>query len=383
MPPALPSTAVPYDPEMERVAADEPDTIAELKVMLLKISETVYEDSGHARRSVHAKSHGLLHGELSVLDGLPPQLAQGLFAAPRTYPVVMRLSTPSGDMLDDSVSLPRGLAVKVLGVEGERLPGSEGDTTQDFVMVNAPAFQARDATQVLKSLKLLAPTTDKAEGLKKVLSTVLRGAERVLESVGHPSGILKNMGGHPMTHILGETFFTQAPVRYGLYMAKLSIAPVSPDLTALADAPLDLTDHPDGLREAVRQHFRENVSEWELRVQLCTDLETMPIEDASVEWPQDQSPYVAVARLLAPRQVSWDDAASDAADDRLSFSPWHGITAHQPIGSVMRARQQAYAASAQFRGIRNGCPMHQPRSLGEAIGPTAGSTTTAPGTTTG
>jgi hypothetical protein len=32
------------------------------------------------------------------------------------------------------VSTPRGLSVKIIGVEGERLSGSEGDVTQDFVL---------------------------------------------------------------------------------------------------------------------------------------------------------------------------------------------------------------------------------------------------------
>jgi hypothetical protein len=49
-----------------------------------------------------------------------------------------------------------------------------------------------------------------------------------------------------------------------------------------------------------------------------------------------------------------------AIDDGMAFSPWHGISAHQPLGSVMRARKAAYKMSADFRGQRNGCPMHEP-----------------------
>jgi hypothetical protein len=362
-------TPIPYDASFEHVDADEADTIAELQEALLKISHTTFADSGHGLRSVHAKCHGLLRGEMRVLGGLQPPWAQGIFERPRTYPVVMRLSTSPGDLLADSVSLPRGVAIKVLGVEGERLPGSEDATTQDFLMVDGPNFLAPDAKHFLNSVKLLAATTDKAEGLKKGLSAVLRVAERALESADVESGTLKGLGGHPMTHILGETFFTQAPLRHGQYMGKFSLVPVSPQLTALTGAPLDLVKRPDGLREAVRDYFRDHGAEWELRVQLCTDLETMPIEDASVPWPQMQSPYVAVARITAPRQVSWDGVRSMAMDDRLCFSPWHGVVAHQPLGSVMRARKQVYAASAQFRGQHNGCPMHQARTVDEALPP--------------
>jgi hypothetical protein len=65
---------------------------------------------------------------------------QPLFATPGRYPIVIRFSTIPGDILDDSVSTPRGLAVKIIGVKGERLTGSEGDVTQDFVLVNGPAL---------------------------------------------------------------------------------------------------------------------------------------------------------------------------------------------------------------------------------------------------
>ena len=80
---------------------------------------------------MHAKSHGLLRGELQVLE-LPLPYAQGLFATPQTYPALIRLSTTPGDLLDDKVSTPRGFALKVVGVQGERLPGSPGAVTRTF-----------------------------------------------------------------------------------------------------------------------------------------------------------------------------------------------------------------------------------------------------------
>lgn len=353
---------VAYSPSVEHREPDEEDTQRQLIEQLLYISEVTFKDSGHATRSVHAKSHGLLNGELVIADGLPPTLAQGLFARPGKYPVMMRLSTIPGDILADSISVPRGLAVKVLNVDGDRLPGSEGDRTQDFVMVNGPAFAAPTAKAFLKSLKLLAKTTDKAEGLKKVLSATLRGAETLLEAVGGESGLLKTLGGHPETHILGESFFSQAPLRYGEYIAKISLAPVSPELVALTNAPLNVNGKPNGLREAVKEFFASNTAVWELRAQLCTDLEAMPVEDASKVWPEDQSPYVTVGRITATPQDSWSPANVAAIDDGMAFSPWHGILAHQPLGSIMRVRRDVYKSSADFRGKHNGCPMHEPRT---------------------
>lgn len=67
---------------------------------------------------------------MSSDEDLPDQYAQGAFDWHRKMPVVMRFSTTPGDVLDDKVSTPRGLALKLIGVDGERLPGREGDIPQ-------------------------------------------------------------------------------------------------------------------------------------------------------------------------------------------------------------------------------------------------------------
>ena len=353
-----------FEPTMEIPEPDEAETAAGLVETMRGICETTFKDGGHAIRSVHAKSHGLLKGTLSVRTDLPSHLSQGIFAKGGARPVVMRFSTTPGDILDDSVSTPRGLAIKVLDVEGERLPGSDS-RSQDFLFVNGPAFQARTAKDFLKSLKLLAATTDKAPGLKKVASALLRAAEASLGSVGGESATLKALGGHPETNILGETYFTQVPLLYGPYIAKLSLAPVSPELISLKDAALDLDGRPNGIRDAVVDFFHAHAGEWELRVQLCTDLENMPIEDSSKPWPEGKSPYVPVARMKVERQEGWSETRSTAIDDGFSFSPWHGIAAHRPLGSIMRVRKAAYDMSARFRSERNATPVSEPNAIEE------------------
>lgn len=356
-----PASPLRFDPSFEAPAPDEAETVAALTETMRRISETTFKDSGHPLRSVHAKSDGLLEGEMRVLEGLPAVLAQGAFARPGTYPVVMRLSTSPGDIVDDSVSTPRGLALKIIGVEGARLPGSEGQLTQDFLMLNAPAFAAATPKAFLAILKMLEKTTDTAQGMKKAISAAMRGVETVLEDVGTQSATVATLGGQRETHILGDTYYTTVPVLYGPYVAKLSTAPVSPELLALAGASLNLNGRPNGLRDAVNEFFRGQGGEWELRVQLCTDLKKMPIEDASVVWPEDESPYLPVARIEVARQPAWTDARSVAVDDGLAFSPWHGLAAHRPLGGMMRARKPAYEMSAQFRAS-HGCPVHEPRA---------------------
>ena len=359
----VPDAPLPYQASFEKLEDGEAETTHALVETLEKISHTTFEDTKHGLRGVHAKSHGLLTGQVRVLDNLPPVLAQGLFSKGGSYPAVLRLSTVPGDVLDDKVSTPRALAIKLIGVEGDRLPGSEGDTTQDFVMVNGPAFGAPDAKHFLKNLKLLASTTDKGESLKKAFSALARGTEKVIEAFGGKSGTVIAMGGHPETNILGETFYSQVPSLYGPYVAKFSIAPVSPALKALSGAPVDLHDKPYGIRDAVNAYFAQNDALWELRVQLCTDIDAMPIEDASVPWPEDKSPFITVAQISVPRQVAWSEARSAAIDDGMAFSPWHGLAAHRPIGSIMRVRRVVYDTMSKIRARQNQVSIAEPTSL--------------------
>jgi hypothetical protein len=351
-----------FSPSVERPEPNEAQTIQGLIAAMRYVNEKTLADGGHAIRSVHAKTQGILEGYLEVDAHLPCELAQGLFAKSGRYPIVMRFSTLPGDILDDSVSTPRGLSVKIIGVEGERLSGSEGDVTQDFVLVNGPAFGAPTPKKFLPVITLLARTTDKVQGLKKVLSAVMRQVQRVIVAVtGRPNVTVATLGGQPETHILGETFYNQAPVRFGDFIAKISVAPISPELIALEQSPLNVNGVPNGLREAVVNFFRKNGGEWEVRAQLCTDLELMPIENAAVVWPEEKSPYRPIARIKVEPQTAWSEARSSAVDDGMQFAPWHGLAAHRPLGGIMRARKEVYEAAKKFRAEKNGRIIEEPR----------------------
>ncbi|MGH8089279.1 MAG: catalase, partial [Stenotrophomonas sp.] len=228
MSPLLPAVA--YSPDVERPEPDEQATIAELVKVFTDMAGVVADHEGHAHRAVHAKGHALLRGRFRVLDGLAPELRQGLFAAPAEYNALVRLSSPPAEQLPDTVSTPRAMAVKVLDVPGPRVEGGDELHSQDFLMVNGPAFNTPGISGFLRSAKLLAATTERMPRTKQVLSATLRGTEAALEAVGGQSATLKALGGEPQHHPLGETFFTQVPFRYGPYMAKFSWVPVSPGL---------------------------------------------------------------------------------------------------------------------------------------------------------
>ena len=354
-----------YHADIETIEPDEAETIRGLEEQFKIILDTTSKDYGHGVRAVHAKGHGIARGTLLIHDNLPQELAQGLFATPGTHEAIFRLSTNAGDILDDEIDLPRGLALKILDIEGDRLPESEGQQTQDFVLVNGPAFAAPTPKAFLKNLKLLAGTTDKAEGGKKLLSGLFRAAEAALEAVGGQSSLLTTLGGAKPVHPLGATYYSQTPYRFGDYIAKFALVPVSTVLKDLADATIDASGRPDAIRENVREGLIEEGGTWEFRVQLCTDAKAMPIEDSTVVWDEKESPFRTVATLNVPPQIAWQDGVSQHIEDKLAFSPWHGLAAHRPLGGINRARNDPYRFSSDYRGRFNGCPMHELKVLAE------------------
>ncbi|WP_232493259.1 catalase family protein [Novosphingobium kaempferiae] len=306
-------------------------------------------------RAVHANAHGILEGVFVVASDLRPELAQGLFATPGSHRAYLRISTNPGDILDDAIALPRGLALKVLDVTGKRLEDAQG-STQDFVMVNGPIFTASDAKTFARSLNLLAKTTDRAEAAKIAASKVLQAVNAALGAVGLESTALAGLGGAPQVDPLGETYFSVTPFRYGQYVAKFRLRPVSSALARLAGTRIQTRAQPD----AVREDMAGIDAEWAFEVQLRRNADCPPIEDASVEWREDNAPFIEVARLRVPRQDSWDTERVRAVDENMRFSVWTGLAAHRPLGGVNRARRGAYRHSADFRAAANGCPMHEP-----------------------
>ena len=211
------------------------------------------------------------------------------------------------------------------------------------------------AAAYLKTQKLLEKHMDDPDTTKRIMAALARGGSKALHALGIESPAIDTVG-MPNNHILGETFFSMAAVRYGDYVAKLCAAPLSENVRALTGQLIDNDGGDSALRDLVVGFFTNQGAQYELRAQLCTGIDKMPIEDASIDWPQELSPYQPVARLTIPPQQAYSHARRVFADDILSFNPWHCVDAHRPLGSIMRARIKAYDASSAFRHERNDRP---------------------------
>ncbi len=212
---------------------------------------------------------------------------------------------------------------------------------------------------------MLAKTTDRLEGVKKAMSAVLQPVAAGLKAVGLASPNIEQMGGAPPVHPLGETYFSQTAYRYGDHIVKWALFPVSRRLTELTGSHVHTSGRPDAIREAMNEALVEHGGTWELRVQLCRDLEKQPVEDATVEWTEADTPFLTVAIIEVAPQIAWTPMDSSRTEDALAFNVWHGLAAHQPLGNINRARRETYERSAARRGQANGCPMHEAHTLEE------------------
>ncbi len=349
-----------YHDDIETIADDEQETNAKIIQLMTDGTHKAHEKYGRDVRISHAKAHALLKGQLIVPGGLPFELAQGLFAQPGVYEVLVRMASAPGELLDDSkVNATRGMAIKVLNAPGAKLPGYSGNA-QDFVLAPGKEFIAGGAKAFLQAFKPNAEVAPKlSDSTKGIVSGISRVTNEALSAVGLKSSKL-DFFGHPKVHPLGEAQYSQTPLRYGDYVAKLGVVPDTPALTALLDKEIELKT-PEALRDASVAFFKSNPAEFSVQVQLNTDYEEMPIEDATAPWSENASQYQEVARLVIPAQTAWDPAKDEYFED-LSFAPAHSLAAHRPLGSINRARLAVYPALSNLRHRDNNRPEIQPAS---------------------
>ena len=347
-----------FEPSIEQPRADEAETI---KTIVASIERTSRSSSGHGIRQQHAKSHGFLRGELIVYD-LPDHLRQGMFATPRTYPIIIRLSTAFGEIRSDRVRRPRGMAIKVLGVSGPKALTDDKSSNQDFLLVNHKSYISDAAAYLKNAQRIFEVQPIFPDFAIRALGFISRILVK-LKSAGAPIPVLAGALADPGANIIGETFYSEGALRFGDYVARLAAAPISDAARALTGQPAYHDD--DELLHSVVEFFSKNSAEYELRAQLCVDLQRTPVEDSSIDWPEDIAPFQPLAKIVLPSQAANSPARRAYVDDVLSFNPWRCLADHQPLGSIMRLRKDAYRRSAVLRHEWNNKPMAEPQDISE------------------
>lgn len=342
-----PNRPLAYTDDVETIPPDEAADIQRVLQALELILTRSYAKTGRFRADVHVKTHGYAQGEFRVLPNLLEELAQGLFDHDGVYPAVVRFSNAASQPQADVIPDGRGMAIKVLDVAGDMLPvKGEGTSAQDFVMINHPVFFAGDVKDYLRLEQIVAQADDNSvAALREALT---EGEWNPLHWHWRELLTIAQIAGQLPAHPASNTYFSMAPIRFGNFVAKYRAKPAGDRQDSYLEMVKQLATEADAMQLSLEGTLRTQEVLFEFQVQLRTSEHTMPVEDASVEWPESESPYRTVAHLLLPRQEI-APLRQQAAFRNLSFNVWHALFKHRPLGGINRVRRLAYALSSCWR----------------------------------
>jgi catalase len=291
--------------------------------------------TGPARRDAHPKAHGCVRAEFRVLSDLPPALRVGVFAVPRTYQAWIRFSNGSGAAQPDSVGDGRGMAIKLMGVE------QSPSTTQDFVMINHPAFFVRNAADYLDLQTASNPVWFFFPSFNPFRFRL------------HEGMVALAIARQKVHNPLNIRYWSMAPYRLGEGACKFSARPAG------VPSPFTATDSRDFLHANLARHLAKTDASFDFMVQLRTRPDAMPIEDPAVTWDETAAPFAPVASIAIPPQ-DFDSPEQHALCESLSFTPWHCLDAHRPLGGINRVRRVVYERISRLRHELNDAPRREP-----------------------
>ena len=343
-----------HSPELklgqENEPADEMQTIENIKTLLSSQLAKQY-DGQEFLRDTHPKSNGCVKARFIVDEDIPKKYHIGVFQKGKSYPAWMRFSNSAPEITPDEEKDFRGLAIKLIGVEGERLPipGDE-QHTQDFLFIAFPGFFAgtpRDFFEFFDGEFNGGPLATKKYFAKRprALKNTLKGRKQ-------------------FANPLEITWFSVAPFQLGLPNPDGSALAVKYKVKSCIERQSPLPDNPSEnyLEEAMAQDLAQGDWCLEFLIQVQKDPKTMPIEDTLAIWDEKASPFLKVATIQIPQQTFTSDSQKLFCEN-LSFNPWHGLTVHKPLGGVNRARRDEMKTISDLRLKQRGVTRTEPTGM--------------------
>lgn len=250
-------------PGVEDVKPNEEETARAVGVTMNKMQQHNFDQHRHCFRATHVKTQGIVKGKLTVLPDLPIHLQQGIFEVPgKIYDVAGRYASEPVFLQADQEPGPRGLGLRVFGVEGQRLPSADQEAnTQDFFFNNAPMIELTDLPTCLEIMQLREKYFDSP--MKLGAATKLR-----TDPIKQTAPFML-----PNTNIVSHNFYTQSAFRFGQWYGHIGLFPVLEEMTS-RDAKVKSADSREQLREWLVEYFRTHGAKYELKVcrRLCSSI---------------------------------------------------------------------------------------------------------------
>jgi hypothetical protein len=366
-----------YSPELERA---DPTFDDALQTIIKRTRDYITgsvktEGIGRAVRDAHAKGYGLVRAEVEILGELAPEYARGIYARPGQHEAMIRFSNGSPHAgADARLGNAVGMGLKLFGIDGQTLLEDEPDShTFDYALINAPIFFCNTVEDYLFIQQLFLHADEYfrrgKQGLHQFLHDWVTGMGTLPPEdwAWDELAALLSLRRLQPVNLLLSTYWTMGAVRHGEYVAKVRVAPAKASAEKVARRLLDPTSAQDTFRPALVAELQEHPYEFDLQVQLCVDLEKMPIEDVTVEWPEQLSPFVTVAKVRLPQQEIGGEENLEKMD-AVSITPWRCTQDHRPLGNIQRARKEVYRQSSLLRHQLNHQVRKEPKNLAEVFG---------------
>jgi hypothetical protein len=308
---------------------------------ITKIVEISKQLQAPKLRGQHPKGHGTVWAEFTVASDLPESLRVGVFKEPgKTYPAWIRFSNALA--MDDTKPGLHGMAIKLMGVEGKKvLEDQENAQTQDFVMLDHPVFFIRNAEDFAEFFTALVK--EKGEIPKAFFASRPQEAK-----------IAQSFQQKRTVNLLATQYWSTTPYQFGETAIKFSAIP-----TSQIRISGEVGTTPDYLRTVMADYLKNQDATFDFLIQRQVDAAKTPVEDPTVEWREQDAPLQKVATIRIPRQI-FDTPEQFAFGEALSFTPWHSLPKHQPLGSINRARKAIYQAMSEQRHQQMGMGMQEP-----------------------
>ena len=322
---------------------------ATVAVTLADLIETTVRKqyaTGIALRDVHSKAHGCVKAEFKINENIPKNIAQGIFIPGKTYQSWIRFSNGSSDPTQADIKRDaRGLAIKILGIPGKKLLDNEA-STQDFIMINHPVFFVNDPVRYMT----LMQDIESDHFFKKLYIPFALGAKGTWIALNSRTKI---------ANPLHTRYWSMTPYQLGIgpnrEAVKYSIQACSAFKDTLPHAP-----QPNFLREALKSSLQNDDACMEFLIQPRSS-NRMSVEDSMTEWKEREAPFYKVATIRIPQQT-FDTPEQNKFCENLSFSPWHSLPEHKPLGAVNRMRKVIYERISLVRHEMNSIQRIEPHS---------------------
>lgn len=350
---------IPIKTSSESIAYPEVDTVLGEKlqpnedVLAQNIAQVIEKSIreqytvGNALRDAHPKAHGCVRAEFHVSKNIPAQFAQGVFIPDQSYQAWIRFSNASNDASSADIDKDaRGVAIKLLGVSGTKILESEKQaTTQDFIMINHPVFFANDAKRYLSFIN----DVNSHNMIRKLHIPFALGFKGTMNALGARNSQIANP--------LYARYWSMVPYQLGLgndrQAVKYSVRACSVTANNLPKNP----SH-NFLRDALKNTLQQTDACMEFLIQPRTS-NKMLVEDSMTEWDEKAAPFYQVATIHIPKQ-NFDTPEQNKFCENLSFTPWHALPAHKPLGAVNRMRKIIYENISRVRHDMNSAPRQEP-----------------------